>query len=45
MARVRPTERGFDFLNDLQALFLADLKLAPARTGCVGHSAGEVLKR
>ena len=23
-ARVRPTERGFDFLNDLQALFLAD---------------------
>ena len=22
-ARVRPTERGFDFLNDLQALFLA----------------------
>ena len=24
MARVRPTERGFDFLNDLQALFLAD---------------------
>ena len=24
MARVRPTERGFDFLSDLQALFLAD---------------------
>jgi len=23
-ARVKPTERGFDFLNDLQALFLAD---------------------
>jgi oxygen-independent coproporphyrinogen-3 oxidase len=23
-ARVRPTERGFDFLSDLQALFLAD---------------------
>lgn len=23
-ARVRPTERGFDFLNDLQTLFLAD---------------------
>ena len=23
-ARVRPTERGFDFLNDLQSLFLAD---------------------
>ncbi len=23
-ARVQPTERGFDFLNDLQALFLAD---------------------
>jgi coproporphyrinogen III oxidase-like Fe-S oxidoreductase len=22
--RVRPTERGFDFLNDLQELFLAD---------------------
>jgi hypothetical protein len=22
-ARVRPTERGFDFLSDLQALFLA----------------------
>jgi oxygen-independent coproporphyrinogen-3 oxidase len=22
--RVRPTERGFDFLNDLQTLFLAD---------------------
>jgi oxygen-independent coproporphyrinogen-3 oxidase len=22
--RVRPTERGFDFLNDLQALFLSD---------------------
>ena len=24
MAQVRPTERGFDFLSDLQALFLAD---------------------
>jgi oxygen-independent coproporphyrinogen-3 oxidase len=24
LGRVRPTERGFDFLNDLQALFLAD---------------------
>lgn len=24
MVRVRPTERGFDFLNDLQSLFLAD---------------------
>jgi oxygen-independent coproporphyrinogen-3 oxidase len=24
MARVRPTARGFDFLSDLQALFLAD---------------------
>ncbi len=24
LAQVRPTERGFDFLNDLQALFLAD---------------------
>ena len=24
MARVRPTPRGFDFLSDLQALFLAD---------------------
>ena len=24
MVRVRPTERGFDFLSDLQALFLAD---------------------
>jgi putative oxygen-independent coproporphyrinogen III oxidase len=24
LARVRPTERGFDFLSDLQALFLAD---------------------
>jgi putative oxygen-independent coproporphyrinogen III oxidase len=24
LVRVRPTERGFDFLNDLQALFLAD---------------------
>ena len=24
MGRVRPTERGFDFLSDLQALFLAD---------------------
>lgn len=24
MLRVRPTERGFDFLNDLQELFLAD---------------------
>ncbi|KAB2895617.1 MAG: oxygen-independent coproporphyrinogen III oxidase-like protein [Burkholderiaceae bacterium] len=24
MARVRPTERGFDFLSDLQAQFLAD---------------------
>ena len=24
MARVRPTQRGFDFLSDLQALFLAD---------------------
>jgi oxygen-independent coproporphyrinogen-3 oxidase len=23
LARVRPTERGFDFLSDLQALFLA----------------------
>jgi|GEM_PF-2048869 len=23
-ARVRPTERGFDFLSDLQELFLAD---------------------
>ena len=23
-ARVKPTERGFDFLNDLQSLFLAD---------------------
>ena len=22
LARVRPTERGFDFLSDLQALFL-----------------------
>ena len=24
LVRVRPTERGFDFLSDLQALFLAD---------------------
>ena len=24
MERVRPTERGFDFLSDLQSLFLAD---------------------
>ncbi len=24
LVQVRPTERGFDFLNDLQALFLAD---------------------
>ncbi|NMM05486.1 radical SAM family heme chaperone HemW [Polaromonas sp.] len=24
MVRVKPTERGFDFLNDLQALFLAE---------------------
>ena len=24
LARVRPTQRGFDFLSDLQALFLAD---------------------
>lgn len=24
LARVKPTERGFDFLNDLQTLFLAD---------------------
>jgi putative oxygen-independent coproporphyrinogen III oxidase len=24
LTRVRPTERGFDFLNDLQSLFLAD---------------------
>ena len=24
LAHVRPTERGFDFLSDLQALFLAD---------------------
>ena len=24
MGHVRPTERGFDFLSDLQALFLAD---------------------
>jgi oxygen-independent coproporphyrinogen-3 oxidase len=24
MARVRPTDRGFDFLSDLQALFLGD---------------------
>jgi len=24
MGQVRPTERGFDFLSDLQALFLAD---------------------
>lgn len=24
LARVRPTERGFDFLSDLQSLFLAD---------------------
>ncbi len=24
MGRVRPTERGFDFLSDLQELFLAD---------------------
>ena len=24
LARVKPTTRGFDFLNDLQALFLAD---------------------
>jgi oxygen-independent coproporphyrinogen-3 oxidase len=24
MARVQPTERGFDFLSDLQELFLAD---------------------
>jgi coproporphyrinogen III oxidase-like Fe-S oxidoreductase len=24
LARVKPTERGFDFLSDLQALFLAD---------------------
>jgi coproporphyrinogen III oxidase-like Fe-S oxidoreductase len=24
LARVLPTERGFDFLSDLQALFLAD---------------------
>ena len=23
-ARVQPTERGFDFLSDLQELFLAD---------------------
>jgi len=23
-ARVRPTERGFDFLSDLQALFLSN---------------------
>ncbi len=26
LARVKPTERGFDFLNDLQALFLAEPK-------------------
>ena len=24
LLHVRPTERGFDFLSDLQALFLAD---------------------
>jgi len=24
LVRIKPTERGFDFLNDLQALFLAD---------------------
>ena len=24
LSRVKPTTRGFDFLNDLQALFLAD---------------------
>ena len=24
LSRVRPTTRGFDFLNDLQAMFLAD---------------------
>ncbi|HRA63703.1 MAG TPA: oxygen-independent coproporphyrinogen III oxidase-like protein, partial [Burkholderiaceae bacterium] len=24
LARVWPTERGFDFLNDLQSLFLAE---------------------
>jgi oxygen-independent coproporphyrinogen-3 oxidase len=24
LAKVRPTERGFDFLSDLQALFLAN---------------------
>jgi oxygen-independent coproporphyrinogen-3 oxidase len=24
LVHVKPTERGFDFLNDLQALFLAD---------------------
>ena len=24
LARIRPTERGFDFLSDLQSLFLAD---------------------
>ena len=24
IAHVRPTERGFDFLSDLQALFLAN---------------------
>ncbi|MDB5940191.1 MAG: putative oxygen-independent coproporphyrinogen oxidase, partial [Polaromonas sp.] len=24
LVHVRPTERGFDFLNDLQSLFLAD---------------------
>jgi hypothetical protein len=23
LARIRPTQRGFDFLNDLQSLFLA----------------------
>jgi predicted methyltransferase len=31
MARVRPTERGFDFLNDLQALFLADRRKTRAK--------------
>ena len=24
LGRVQPTERGFDFLSDLQSLFLAD---------------------
>jgi oxygen-independent coproporphyrinogen-3 oxidase len=24
LVHVKPTERGFDFLNDLQSLFLAD---------------------